>query len=385
MAKGFSSSAWAAVALSGMMAVACSDTTVATVTTPPSEPVGAPAKGEEPATETAPGDTSKSSSSGSTGNGGSTGSSSGSTSGGTKPPVANTCATPWPSPGIFNPDCVYLMGTLEEGAAYLDAIIHPSLPNDVHGGFTMKSRHPHIRPTDGRLVFDDENKLLEFHDDVFVANNWPVPDYPVNPLVNDVALAAGGCSTQWPAWLMGFFPDDGKAFYSCGGTPAWIEGAPATKLPFTLDGLLAVGNARSQLVRKTSSLAVRLGGGSEIAVTGLTGFAGTEKTYARFVGTEFVLALFDSGGTSGALWHIALDGHATLVGAYAMGAGPAPQWYDAVLDAAGALYFFSKNSSDAYYDDQIERISVAAARDVVYQESATKKVKIHASQLVSGY
>ena len=288
-------------------------------------------------------------------------------------------------PGIFNPSCVYLMGTLEEGAAYLDVIIHPSLPNDVHGGFTMESRHPHIRPTDGRLVFDDQNQILEFHDDVFVANAWPVPAYPVNPLANDVAIAAGGCSTQWPAWLVGFFPDDGKAFYSCGGTPAWIEGAPATALPFTLDGLLAAGSGRSRLVRKTSSLAVRLGDGTELTVTGLTGFTGMETTYARFVGTEFLLALFDFGGTSGALWRIALDGKATLDGAYAIGTGPSPQWYDARLDAAGALYFFSRNPNAGFYDDRIERISVGAARAIVYEESATKKVKIHASQLVSGY
>lgn len=387
MAKGFSSFAWAAFTLSGAMAVACADTTtVATGTTDPSEPGEAPTNGpeERPAAENAPDGTS-SSSTGPTGNGGLTGSSSGGSSGGTKPAVTNTCSNPWPSPGIFNPDCVYLMGTLEEGAAYLDAIIHPSLPNDVHGGFTMESRHPHIRPTDGRLVFDDENQLLEFHDDVFVANSPPVPAYPVNPLANDVAIAAGGCTTQWPAWLMGFFPDDGKAFYSCGGYPIWIEGAPATALSFTLDGLVAVGNGRSQLVRKTSSLVVRLGDGTEIAVTGLTGFAGMEKTYARFVGTEFLLALFDFGGTSGALWRIALDGKATLVGAYTKGTGPEPQWYDARLDATGALYFFSTDPNAGFYDDRIERISVGAPRAVIYEESATKKVKIHASQLVSGY
>ena len=279
------------------------------------------------------------------------------------------------------------MGTLEEGAAYLDAIIHPSLPNDVHGGFTMDSDFPHIRPTDGRLVFSErsQNKILEFHDDVFVANPWPVPAYPANPLANDVAIAAGGCSAQWPAWLMGFFPDDGKAYYSCGGTPAWLEGAPATNLSFTLDGLLAVGSGRSQLVAKTSALAVRLGDGTEIAVTGLSGFAGTAKTYARFVKTEFLLALFDFGGTSGALWRIALDGKATLSGAYTMGAGPDPKWNGGILDAAGGFYFFSTDPNGGFYDDRIERISVGASRAVVYQESGTKKVKIHASQLVSGY
>lgn len=279
------------------------------------------------------------------------------------------------------------MGTLEEGAAYLDAIIHPSLPNDVHGGFTMDSAFPHIRPTDGRLVFSErsQNQIFEFHDDVFVANPFPVPAYPVNPLANDVAIAAGGCSTQWPAWLIGFFPDDGKAYYSCGGTPAWLEGAPATSLSFTLDGLLAVGNGRSQLVRKTSALAVRLGDGTEIAVTGLTGFAGMEKTYARFLNTEFLLALFDFGGTSGVLWRIALDGKATLGGTYTIGTGPAPQWNGARLDAAGALYFFTTDPNSGFYDDRIERISVGASRAIVYEESATKKVKIHASRLVSGY
>jgi hypothetical protein len=278
------------------------------------------------------------------------------------------------------------MGTLEEGAAYLDAIVHPSLPDDVHGGFTMESGHPHIRPTDGRLVFDADNQLLEFHDDVFAKNTWPVPDYPVNPLANDVAIAAGGCSAQWPLWLMGLFPDDGKAYYSCGGAPIWLEGAPATPLSFSLDGLLAVGSGRSRLVRmtsSTSSLAVRLGDGTEIAVTGLTAMTGLPWLYARFVKNEFLLAVFDNSGKAGTLWRIALDGSATLAGAYSMGTEPLGKGVR--MDASGALYFFSIDKTAAYYDDRIERVSVGSPRAVVYQESATKKVKIHISELFSGY
>lgn len=297
----------------------------------------------------------------------------------THPPSAHACTTPWPGgPSTFNPDCVYLLGTLSEGAAYLDAIIHPSKPNEIHAGFGLDTSGGAIRPTDGRLFFDDSDEIYVFSDDAYVyaKDNFGNPNYPASSLANDTLVSTPACTSGWPAWINGFFPDDGAAFYSCGGSPVYLEGSSAA-LPMA-GYVLAPAPGRAALITKGyGQLSVQLSSGQELAVAPLPMFQGA---IARFVDGHFVVALI-KGPSSAEMRTIALDGTTTYVGEYGIGAGPSPKWAGAKLEGDGSVVAFTLDTATGV--DRIERYRVGTPRTVVYDETG-KKVKIHISQLVTG-
>jgi hypothetical protein len=60
-----------------------------------------------------------------------------------------------------HPNCVYLIGTLVEGAGFRDVVIHPSQPNKIVAGFGGDTDGPFIR-ANGHLVFTDWEKAYSF-------------------------------------------------------------------------------------------------------------------------------------------------------------------------------------------------------------------------------
>ena len=96
---------------------------------------------------------------------------------------------------LFDPDQVYLVGTLIEGGCGRDAVAHWGSPDSAVVGFHchVDERSARIRPTDGRLLYTNvfEDLLREFHED-----DWPSPDsvYPDAPLDNDTVLPTPPCT-----------------------------------------------------------------------------------------------------------------------------------------------------------------------------------------------
>jgi len=276
------------------------------------------------------------------------------------------------------------MGTLAEGASYLDVIIHPSQPTKILGGFVQATAVPHIRPTDGRLVYDRDfaqNELRVYHVDPFVPSPNPIDTYPKQPLANDPTIASPACTSAPLTRLLGFFPDDGNVVYGCADALLFLEGSPPNPLSFTREGLFALGAGHTSLARNsTGEVVVRSSSGTETVVTGLSPVLNaTSRVFARFVDTEFLFAFFNPTGTYGQLWKITPSATATSVGVYKMKNGLEVNLNGARLDPTGALWVFTYAGGG----DAVEKFSVDSPSVVVFQEAATT-VKIHVPRLITG-
>jgi hypothetical protein len=303
---------------------------------------------------------------------------------------SHACTNPWPgAPGTFNPDCVYLAGTLHEGISGLDAIVHPSQPQKVVGGFSWDlSNDARVRRTDGRLVFEDVEKLLVFKDDALgSASSVPYFGtgvlYPPNARANDDVVVTPACASlpshiKTPS-LAGVFPDDGKAIYRCYDGALFLEGSSSVFM--ANDRIVAPGANRTLLVRAgLRKLALHPSAGAEIPLPALPDH---DIAVARFVDDHFIVALF-KGPATAERWHVTLTGTTMRIGAYQLDANPmspAVLWQQAKLDGTGALYAFTRRGIPAI--DQIARYTTTSAPAIVYDE-ANKKVKIHISALITG-
>lgn len=300
---------------------------------------------------------------------------------------SHACTKPWPGgAGTFNPACVYLFGTLYEGIGGLEAIVHPSQPDTIFAGFGSNVENAQIRATDGRLVFEELDKLYVFHDDALGGASPHTVisgvSYPSSPLANDEVLATHGCDSlaNGAGWITlgGIFPDDGAPFYGCYDGTVYLAGTSPSPLPLG-NRIVAPGAGRSLLIRSgLTELSVHLSAGHDLPVHGLPQF---DTVVARFIDDHFIVALFKD-MTMAERWHVALDGKAVRIGAYPFdGNGPLINWDLAKLDGEGALFAFTRVGVPSI--DQVARFAVGSPPAVVYDETG-KKVKIHISHLVTG-
>ena len=272
-----------------------------------------------------------------------------------------------------------MLGTLSEGAAYLDAIIHPLMPDDIHAGFGLDTNGGVIRPTDGRYFFNDTDSVYMFAADpyVYAKDNFGNPNYPPNSLANDTLVSTPACTSGSPAWINGFFPDDGVGFYSCGGPRIYLVGSSAP-LPM-LGALIGQAGARPRGPDQQGLRAALAPARDEHGAPNRGSAGVPERARALRRNGHYVVALL-KGAASAEMRHIELDGTTTYLGEYGIGAGPQPKWGGAKLEGDGSIVAFTLDT--ATLAEPHRALPCRHRAHVIYDETG-KKVKIHISELVT--
>ncbi len=289
-------------------------------------------------------------------------------------PPQTDCGSDLLRSDTFSPNEVYLIGTLSEGACYLDAIAHWSTPSDavVGLGCYFNEQSAVVRPTDGRMLYTDifGPKMREFHCDDCP---WvPGSAYPDAPFLNDIVLNACEPDTSVLQFLAA---PDGSHMYHCNGGLTWY--AP--------DGTIAYESAYGSL----RHLGVDSLGLTDTHVVGFATQTATEIVGLPSEAPLTIRAAADGGfflvvGTDDAaeLWHVDPEGAAASLGSY----GDLPMGYhDAFgtkLDGCGGLYQFAYGP--AAFEDVIVRRHIGRPTEIIYTEAGDPVVKIHISGLLTG-
>ena len=290
-----------------------------------------------------------------------------------------------PSPvttGVYDPDCVYLVGSALPGSAGYDILVDPAVPNVRAHGFGYYFSSPVVRPKDGRLVWRTFDELWVFQPDTVALGAQE------NVVVaNDDAVATPGCPEGVAHAFV--FPDDSKVAYQCFQSRTnpdfaqhvFVEGA-STPLASGGAGIfpIGVGNKRAVLFRAQANgeLSVFDGATKHPVVGSATpGYVAA----VRFRGGAFRVAQWRTGdgGSSLDLLRVAVDGTMTVVGTYSLGS-PAPSIDRCVLEPSDGLVCFTWGVSES---DKIVRFSLGAAPQLLFDETG-QPVQIHISDLVTG-
>lgn len=284
--------------------------------------------------------------------------------------------------GTWDPDCVYLLGTLIEGSSGWDVFTHPGTASDVYFGFGDYPSDPVIRPSDGKLIVADFDEVYEFEPDVV----WPIgeqrPDRPADALANDTPIDAPRCDTVGAGtWRAMSFPDGTLAYgcYNDGGT-LYLEGT-TDSLEANGEEAVALGAGRRILVDPMDADAVIIQNGTSTTVTGL-------RDYERFIAARWIDGRFVAAVAHAytpwdiEMWAIAGDGSASSLGAVQLAPDEVESYFqDCVLDGKGALYCFT--TAPGTLSDSITVFTTDAAPDTIYSENG-ERVAIHISYLATG-
>lgn len=286
------------------------------------------------------------------------------------------------STGIVDPDCVYLLGTLQEGDAWRNVLIDPRDPKDRAFGFGYTFRAPIIHPKTGKLTFiasgdtSGSRHLYEFGTSTAPTAS-PNAQIAAHTMIPTTRCSASSLLEHY------IFPDDGVVAYDCNGNPGatWVYGAT---MPVARQGYLpvAVGNDRVILAAKTAPDYAVLIDGAVVPVQGLD--TNTFLGAVRSRPTGGFLAVGNATGIRGQLLEIATDGTTTPKGSYDFGTPPVGPSGSCVLEPAGSLVCIGKMKAAPYDVDAIYRFRVGGAAPELLYEERMSDVKIHISHLVTG-
>ena len=136
----------------------------------------------------------------------------------TPKPADGICSRVRVSCGVLDPDCVYVMGTLEESVAGQDVLIDPQDPSDRAYGFGMQ-RAMAVHPKTGELWFTASSGSSGAPWGVYIhqVNKWADA---INPqLTFQRRIATPRCPEQVSPFEHFLFADDGALAYICSGRP----------------------------------------------------------------------------------------------------------------------------------------------------------------------
>jgi hypothetical protein len=283
---------------------------------------------------------------------------------------------------VFDPDEVYIAGTLYEGACYLSAMAHWSTPNDAATGFDchFDNYYAIIRPSDGRMIYTNvfEDILREFHcDDCPFVDEFPfVPDYPVDPLSNDTILPTLGCEPELRGTSLQFrVAPTSEYVYRCG--EGWLNLAGEVVYDSTSYGpLVHLGYDGLGL---TQGAVLDLDAGTAAPFVGFTSMEPIETARADPSGGFWFVA---GPPDLPMLWHVRPDGQVTELGTYPpLPEGEFPYESYALLPG-GELFQQGTNFTEFF--DALYRREIGGISEIVYAEADDPLVKFHGSQLVTG-
>lgn len=276
---------------------------------------------------------------------------------------------------VFDPNEVYVVGTLQEGACGRDVVAHWSSMDDAVAGFSCNfaGNRGAIRPGDGRLVYADAPgiELREFHCDACPVDS--ALNYPSPVLDNDPVLPAPACKKDGSSSLFFRLGPDGEYAYQCNFNPNdWYDGSGALVFSDEDESLIRLGHDRLAL---TGSSVVELDTGTRTPISGLP--AGIIS--ARADPSDGFRVVVNT--TPLELWHVAPDGNADLVGTFP----PLPDGHQALataLDGCDALYrvtFIASTGLDAVVRQPLDGVA-----EIVFTESDDSLVRIHDAGLFTG-
>jgi hypothetical protein len=293
--------------------------------------------------------------------------------------------------GTFDPQQVYLLGTLSEGACYLDALTHWATPDFALTGFdcdTSRFGGMFIRPSDGRYVFSvsasSSNDYL-----AFVPDGSGTEAYPKDPYTNDILLPSV-CANPRSYFLD---PSGGESVYLCYGSAPCAETATA-KCAYYYE-------SEEEYAVPAGNYLVRLGFDGYALLGSRTETTSTESWTVLTPDGELVPAsqtfqaaamrahpegfwLLRSSPPGLQRWNLGFDGSVVLDGAY-----PDPPLTSAyaggcAFEGGGAVVCMGR-STDVTFEDHILRAELDADEaEVVYTEASDPLVKVHGSSLVTG-
>jgi hypothetical protein len=294
---------------------------------------------------------------------------------------------------LFDPNRVYLAGTLSEGSCGADAIVVPECPNsaavgfdcDFRGNSEVGQRSAQIDPTTGRLLYKNTvaGDAREFHCDAcpYLAAN--ANRYPKAVLEND-PIVPSPCAGSVGEFLI---DPHGSRFFRCSG--AWVDEAGDVVHADTESTLAHIGYERLALTREniawyTLAEIVDLGTGETAPIVGLPD--GNIHAIRAAAPDRFLIALnLDEAARPGEiweLWQIGRAGDTVRLGEYPpfpTEVGPSP---GAMLLPDGTLYQIA-NGPRVVTDVVVRRV-LGGTTEVVYSEANEPHVRIHISGLLTG-
>jgi hypothetical protein len=280
------------------------------------------------------------------------------------------------------PDCVYLLGTLQEGASFRNVLIDPTRPLDRAYGFGHVRPRPLVNPTTGRLWFAASGSKNETQLHVF-SQSVPTSVTSIDiQLAPQPVIPTPNCDSAVNYLYAIFaFPEDGVLAYTCAASPLLsVAGANAPDLHGRLP--VAVGYERTILTFATGEGYALVKDDVVTPLPPLYLNASLSAVRARPAGGFY--AVGNAPNVRGQLMEIMLDGTVTVVGPYDFGppepgVGPGSR---CVLDGKQSLFCLN-DVPGADFAHGVLRFSIGAPPVVVFDER-NSDVKIHISSLATG-
>lgn len=279
--------------------------------------------------------------------------------------------------GEFDPQNVYLAGTLSEGACYRDAIADYRNPDVAAVGFNCQfDNRGAIISSSGALTYTNtfEDRLREFVCDG--CPRWtPADPYPDEVLANDPILPTPSCEGEDIGTLHFALSPDGNRIHRCNRSAAWLDpsGSPvleteAAVLTFGWSGFVLTEDA----VIDTSM-------GESAPLTGLPSTCRILTTRSG-PAAGFRVAVDCEETTE--LWTVDHAGTAVRAGVYPLPPAGYPPSFGAALAGDNTLVQMARGP-ETFEDAIIER-TIEGRSEPVYTDARDPPVKIHISSLVTG-
>lgn len=281
---------------------------------------------------------------------------------------------------VFDPNRVYLFGTLEEGVAGRDVVCDLATPNLLTAGFEATSSGVLIR-ADGALLYrifrQNRGELHRFVADRLTydseGDRW---EYPANPIANDPLVATPGCTDVALAFA---HPLTGELTVYCGSRGgSWLQpdGRPLDNCStFGEPNLAAIGVDGSVLcidtLRDASGVGHRLSERLDRLLA----------ARARPEGGFWVVMPTQEAGLE--RWVVEGEGTVRFDLAYPAVPPPYRLTYGLQLDGAGNLYV-AVSSTETIGEESVMRFDGSSPPVIVYSEATDPSCKMHGSRLVTG-
>jgi hypothetical protein len=254
-----------------------------------------------------------------------------------------------------------------------------------------------IRPSDGRLIYinEDENFPREFHSDECPV--WQPPKTPVDLLLNDPVVPTPMCPTDasaHPVQDVRLSPE-GDLYYECdhsfdgGSGYAWYapSGALVHQETSTANRLYAITSGKLALIGDFPWQLVHLDSGVTTAISPALPFDSPNLVAVRASSAGgFLVAASAPLGNDAKLWEVTASGVSSLVGSYP--SIPSQTMYviggssNAALDGCGAL--LQGGFGQTRVEPQIVWRTLDGGSSIVYDEGNNPFVKAGHSLLVTG-
>lgn len=290
--------------------------------------------------------------------------------------AARDAADPGPldlSLQVFDPEQVYIFGTLSEGACFRDAVAPLLDPNKAVVGFTCEAYagSATIRATDGNLLYLSTNRSVYVFRCDGCTQFTATSRYPEMPEANDIVLSKPACPNQVRSGFL--VARDGAVMQLCNND--WFNESGAK---VASGDILAFGGEGTAL---TAQGVLRLADGQLTAFNPPLPRAATAHR-TRADGYWLALPGVDAKAAP-ELWHAAFDGTTKLVGTYP--ALPANQQLNgsSKLDGKGRLVQLTTDTI-VIFRDTIVRRSIDGESAIVYDEGTQPLVQLHGSNLFTG-